>query len=374
MDATARTAPPPAGGSAAPTAAHNTWHRLRVTRLERPAPDAVAVTLALPEDLAPAFAFRAGQHVTVRHRADGRELRRTYSACPPPGEPAALRLVVKRLGPGGFADHAQHVLAEGDTLDVAPPTGTFRLADHPGAHHVMVAGGSGITPLSAMAAAALRDDPACRVSVLHAARDARSALLADELSDLKDAHLDRFCALHVLSREAQAAGLLSGRADAARLRSLLALLEADPADEDTHFYLCGPQGLVTAARETLLGAGAGRDRVRQELFAADGTFAPPPADPAAPGRRITVRLAGRTTTTTTDPADRSLLDTVVRARPEAPYSCRAGLCGTCRAKVVRGSVTTPPRTAPGTAEQTDGYVLTCRTAPDSAALELDFDA
>ncbi|MBB4928224.1 2Fe-2S iron-sulfur cluster-binding protein [Kitasatospora kifunensis] len=358
-----------------PTVPRSAWHRLRVTRLERPTADAVAVTLAVPAAAASAFAFRAGQHVTVRHRVDGQELRRTYSACPPPGEPTALRLVVKRLGPGGFADHAHRVLAEGDTLDVAPPAGSFRLTDRPGVHHVMVAGGSGVTPLLAMAAAALRDDPSCRVSLLHASRDARSALLSEELSDLKDGHVGRFCVLHVLSRETQAASLLRGRIDADRLRALLCLLEADPEQDDVHFYLCGPLGLVTTAREALLRWGAGPDRVRLELFAAaDRASRPPPLVPASPSRRITVRLGGRTTTATTDPADRSLLDTVVRVRPEAPYSCRAGLCGTCRAKVVSGSaMTAPPRSGPGPEEPADGYVLTCRAVPRSATVELDFD-
>nr|AWX24494.1 phenylacetate-CoA oxygenase/reductase subunit PaaK [Streptomyces conglobatus] len=354
------------------------WYRLKVGSVEPLTDDAVAVRLEVPAALAGVFAHRPGQHVTVRHVRDGRELRRSYSVCPPPAPRAGggLRLVVKRLGPGGFAEYATRGLAAGDVLELAPPTGDFRLAARPGAHHVLIAAGSGITPLLSMAQAALRDDPGCRVSLVYANRTARSVLLADELADVKDAHPGRFCVLHVLSRDTRESDLLSGRIDAARLPRLLALLGAEPGD-DAHFYLCGPWGLVREARAALTAWGAGPERVRFELFSAatalpDGPDAP--EGPAPRSGRITARLGGRTTVTTVEPGDRTVLDAVLRARPETPYSCRDGLCGSCRAKVTAGRVTLGRQYALGAGELAAGYTLACRARPESDEIELDFDA
>ncbi|WP_116215990.1 2Fe-2S iron-sulfur cluster-binding protein [Streptomyces olivoreticuli] len=353
------------------------WYRLRVTEVERLSGEAVAIRLGVPDQLADVFAHRAGQHVAVRHLPDGDggpELRRSYSVCLPHGERSGLRLVVKRLGPGGFAEYATTRLAVGDSLEIAPPTGGFGLVDHPGAHHVLVAGGSGITPLLSMAAAALRDDPRCRVSLVHANRTAASVLLADELADLKDAYVDRFFVLHVLSQETREAELLSGRIDRVRLTKLLALLGAEP-DDDGFFYLCGPWGLVESVREALTCWGADPARVRFELFSAgDGPAEAAGGDVEGRQGRITARLAGRTTVATMGPDDRVVLDAVLRARPETPYSCRDGLCGTCRAKVVSGSVRMDRQYALGEAELAGGYTLACRARPESDEVGLDFDA
>ncbi|MFC9324098.1 2Fe-2S iron-sulfur cluster-binding protein [Kitasatospora sp. NPDC057015] len=349
------------------------WYRLRVTRVERLTEDAVAISLDVPRPLAGIFAHRAGQHVTVRHVLDGRELRRSYSVCPAPREPDRLRLVVKRLGPGGFAEYAVTRLATGHELELSPPVGEFRLAEQPGAHHVLIAGGSGVTPLLSMAVAALREDEHCRVSLVHANRDSRSALLADELADLKDAYLGRFFALHVLSREVREAELLSGRVDAARLPRLLTLLGAEP-DESRWFYLCGPRGMVETVRDTLLQRGADPARIRFELFSVDGGRPEPVTGERPAAARITARLAGRTSEAAMAPGDRTVLDAVLRARPETPYSCRDGLCGACRARVVGGDVLMDRQYALGERELAARYVLTCRARPASAEVALDFDA
>jgi len=350
------------------------WHRLRVAKVERLTDAAVAITLDVPERLADTFAHRAGQHLIIRHFLSGRELRRNYSICLPPGARSGLRLVIKRLGAGGFAEYATTRLAADDVLEVAPPVGDFRLADQPGAHHVLVAGGSGITPLLSMAVAGLRDDPQCRISLIYVNQTARSVLLADELADLKDAYLNRFFVLYVLSQETREAELLSGRVNSARLPKLLALLGAEPNDRG-YFYLCGHWGLVEAVREALAAWGADPARVRLELFSASGE----PQERTArdlQGRtgRITAHLGGRTTEATMEPEDRVILDALLRAQPETPYSCRDGLCGTCRAKVISGVVKMDRQYALGEAELAAGYALACRARPESEQVGLDFDA
>ncbi|MEU8958984.1 2Fe-2S iron-sulfur cluster-binding protein [Streptomyces sp. NPDC048518] len=375
------------------------FHALPVRRVERLTESAVAITLGVPDALAPTFVHRAGQHIAVRHRLDstgtggGEEIRRSYSICRPPGPapgPAApgtrtLRIVVKQLGPGGFGEHAVTRLAAGDILEVGPPKGSFTLADRPGAHHVLIGGGSGITPLLSMAAAALDEDPRCKVSLVYANRTARSTLLAEEVADLKDRHTGRFFVLHVLSGEERESEVLSGRVDASKLPRLLAGLGADPGDDRTHFYLCGPWGLVESVEEVLRELGAAPSRVRRELFSTD------PADPADPdraaredaaaggvdgggGARVTARLHGRSTEAEMTPQDPSLLAAVLRHRPETPYSCRDGLCGSCRARVVDGEVVLARRYALTQEEQDAGYTLPCQARPASEHVGLDFDA
>ncbi|WP_338895264.1 2Fe-2S iron-sulfur cluster-binding protein [Streptomyces sp. TG1A-60] len=349
------------------------WHRLRVARVQPLTDEAVALTLDLPDRLAGAFSHRPGQHVTVRHLLNGTEIRRSYSICPSPYGQRELRLVVKRLGPGGFAEYATTVLSAGDVLDIAPPTGGFGLVARPGAHHVMVAAGSGITPLLSMATAALQDDPRCRVSLVYINRTARSVLLADELVDLKDAHVDRFLPLYLLTRETREAEMLSGHIDTTRLPRLLRAVGAEP-DGHAYFYLCGPWAMVTSLREALTQWGADPAWIRSEHFSlASRDPSPPVAEPRARTMRITASLGGRTTVAVMEDQDRVALDALLRDRPDIPYSCREGLCGSCRARVTHGAVTTGRQYVLGPGELAAGYTLACRARPQSDETGLDFD-
>ncbi|GHF50779.1 2Fe-2S iron-sulfur cluster-binding protein [Streptomyces griseosporeus] len=373
------------------------WHRLRVTEVRHLTADTVAVTLHVPAALRQDFTHRPGQHVIVRHRQGGGELRRCYSLCPPPYAPTTLRLVIGRGSPDGFGTYAATRLTPGDHLELSAPTGAFALPDLPGAHHVLLAGGTGITPLAPMAAHALRRDPACRVTLVHSARTAADALLADELAELKDEFVDRFTELLVLTREDRGnrGGPLAGRLDAAGLRRLLAALDARPGP-DTAYALCGPPGLVDTARRVLAETGADPTRVCWELFTAGDTTArspeptalqpasPPPArGPApesaspAPGggeARVTALLDGRRRTATVQPHDPFLLDALLRAHPDVPYACREGVCGSCRARVLSGQVAADRQHALDARERAAGYTLVCRARPRTPELTLDFDA
>ncbi|MGV9730273.1 2Fe-2S iron-sulfur cluster-binding protein [Streptomyces albogriseolus] len=354
-------------------------HTLDVTDVRHLTADTVAVTLHVPTDLRDVFAHHPGQHVVVRHRRGGTELRRSYSICPPPHTPGALRLVIKRSGPGGFGDHATTRLAPGDRLELSPPAGNFALPELPGAHHVLLAGGTGITPLAPMAALALRRDPACRVSLVHSVRTSADAVLADELAEVKDEFLDRFTVLYVLTREDRGSGSgpLARRLDASGVRRLLAAVDARPGP-DTTFALCGPPGLVATARRVLADSGADPSLVRWELFTADGTQpAPPEHAGRAPGAgeyRVTALLDGRRRAATVLPDDPALLDALLRSHPDVPYACREGVCGSCRAKVLSGQVTADGEHALDERDRAAGYTLVCRARPRTPELILDFDA
>ncbi|MFF5157817.1 2Fe-2S iron-sulfur cluster-binding protein [Streptomyces sp. NPDC000348] len=355
------------------------WYPLDVTEVRHLTADTVAVTLDLPAALREVFAHRPGQHVVVRHRRAGAELRRSYSICPPPHTPGALRLVIGRSGPGGFGDHAATRLAPGDRLELSPPTGTFALPERPGAHHVLLAGGTGITPLAPMAAHALRRDPGCRVSLVHSVRTSADAVLADELAALKDEFVDRFTVLYVLTREDRGSGSvpLARRLDASGTHRLLEAVDARPGP-DTTFALCGPPGLVATARHVLADRGADPSLVRWELFTAAGTRPPEPLEPAGPAAagetRVTALLDGRRRAATVLPHDPALLDALLRAHPDVPYACREGVCGSCRAKVLSGRVTADRQHALDERDRAAGYTLVCRARPRTPEITLDFDA
>ncbi|MFF9278975.1 2Fe-2S iron-sulfur cluster-binding protein [Streptomyces griseosporeus] len=368
------------------------WHRLRVTEVRHLTADTVAVTFHVPAALRQVFTHRPGQHVIVRHRQGDGELRRCYSLCPPPYAPTTLRLVIGPGSPDGFGTYAATRLTPGDHLELSAPTGAFALPELPGAHHVLLGGGTGITPLAPMAAHALRREPACRVTLVHSAHTAADALLADELAELKDEFVDRFTVLHVLTREDRGSGggPLAGRLDAAGLRHLLTALDARPGP-DTAYALCGPAGLVDTARRVLAEEGADPALVRWELFTAGDTAvrspqpaspgpaggpAPQPATPA-PGRgeaRVTALLDGRHRTARVQPDDPFLLDALLRAHPDVPYACREGVCGSCRAKVLSGQVTADREHALDARDRAAGYTLVCRARPRTRELTLDFDA
>ncbi|MFP8962704.1 2Fe-2S iron-sulfur cluster-binding protein [Streptomyces nanhaiensis] len=385
-DTAAATGATPAATPAAPrpelpgrprtTGRRTGWHRLAVVGVQHLTGDAVAVTLEVPEALRDVFTHRPGEHVVLRHRRAGAELRRSYSVCPPPADPAALRLVIRRGAPDGFGAHAVTSLSPGDVLELSPPTGTFALPGRSGGHHVLIAGGSGITPLAAMAAAALREDPACRVSLVHSVPTAADALLADELSDLKDSFVDRFTVLYVLTREEHGSGLSGGRIDDAKLPRLLAAVDAHPGP-GTAFALCGPAGMVVAVRRALTAWGADPALIRSEPFTPADT--PPRSAPprqTAPSRRtrVTALLGGHRRLATAGPEDASILDALLRAHPDVPHACREGVCGSCRARVLSGRVTAGPQYALHAEELAAGYTLVCRARPLGTELTLDFDA
>jgi ring-1,2-phenylacetyl-CoA epoxidase subunit PaaE len=346
------------------------FYPLRVAAVERLCADAVAVTFDVPAELAGRYAFRPGQSLTVRRPADETDERRSYSICAPAG--ARPRIGVREVPGGLISSWLVHEVRVGDAVEVAPPTGTFTPDLEAGGRHVMIAAGSGITPVLSIAASLLRN-PAAQVGILYGNRRAETVMFAEELADLKDSHPSRVELVHLLSREAREVDLLSGRLDAARLRTLLPLLIDVPAVD--HWWLCGPFGMVTDATEVLGEAGVPPGRIHRELFWVDE--APPePARverrPDGPVSEVTVLLDGRSTTVSIAEGD-TVLEGAQRSRPDLPFACKGGVCGTCRARVVEGEVTMRRNFALEPAEVAAGFVLTCQSTPVSEKLTVSFD-
>jgi ring-1,2-phenylacetyl-CoA epoxidase subunit PaaE len=355
-----------------------TFHELRVTDVDRLTDDAVAVTFAVPDELREAFAFEAGQHLTVRRLTGGEDVRRSYSICSTPAELARtgrLRIGVKQVSGGAFSTYAQ-TLREGQTVEVLPPLGHFTTGFDPtrARHYAAIAAGSGITPVLSLVATALDTEPDSRFTLVYGNRYARSVMFAEELADLKDRYPARLHVIHVLSREPQDAELLSGRIDADRLDRLLdSLLPADGVDE---WFLCGPYGMVIDAKTVLGAKGVPDEKIRTELFHVED--APVERRERADeddgkGAEVTILLDGRASTFTMR-RDERVLDAALRVRGELPYACKGGVCSTCRAKVVDGEVTMARNFALEPDELAAGYVLTCQSSPVTDRVKIDYDA
>jgi ring-1,2-phenylacetyl-CoA epoxidase subunit PaaE len=344
------------------------FHRLTVKRVEPLTADSAAITLTVPDELAGAFAFAAGQTLTVR-RGDER---RTYSICAPAG--SAPRIGVREVAGGAVSGWLVHALKPGDTLEVQAPSGTFTPDLTAGGRHVLIAAGSGITPMMSIAASVLAADDKSTVTLLYGNRRSDTVMFADEVADLKDAYPARMQIVHVLSREPQEVELHSGRLDAGRLTVLLPVT-VDVAGVD-HWWLCGPYAMVTDAIEVLRELGVEAARIHRELFWVGDE---PPAEathddaPVGEGASLTVILDGRSSTLTL-PAGTPVLDGAQRARPDLPFACKGGVCGTCRARVTSGTAVMRRNYALEQREIDAGYVLTCQALPQTDEITVDYDA
>ncbi len=356
---------------------HAVFHPLRVAQVDRLTDDSVAITFDVPVELREEYHFTQGQHVAIQCDLGGSGVRRNYSICSPASS-GSLRIGVKRLPDGAFSSYAAERLRPGDVLDVMTPTGRFftRLDPANTKRYAAIVAGSGITPVLSLLATTLQVEPASQVTLLYGNRTTSSIMFLEELQDLKNRYPDRFCLLNFLSREPQESDLLSGRLDRQRLTRLLGVLL--PPDDVDEWFLCGPFGMVQQARLALAGAGVPGERIHTELFHV-GAFPPAALDSrraaAAAGgsSAVTVRLDGRSTTFELGQGAEPILDAVLRVRQDAPYACKGGVCGTCRARLVEGTADMERNYALEQDEIISGYVLTCQSHPTSERVVLDYD-
>jgi len=360
------------------------FHTLSVTDVERLTDDAVALSFAIPDELADEFVFEPGQHLTLRATIDGQDVRRSYSICrsrPDALRRKELRVASARVAGGLMSNWINDSVAAGDKIEVMTPLGGFTSATQPDSirHHVAIAAGSGITPVMSLLSTALAEEPRSRVTLVFGNRWTTSIMFLEELEDLKNEYPDRFHLINVLSREAQDVELFHGRIDRERLERILgAIVPAPTVDE---WYLCGPFGLVETAQSLLADLGVDPHHVHHEVFHVDDSGAPvttvepvvrAPGEP--PEAVVTVNLDGRTTVIEMPSRNESILAATLRARPDAPFSCTGGVCGTCRARLVEGEVRMDRNYALEPEEIAAGIVLACQSHPITATVALDYDA
>jgi ring-1,2-phenylacetyl-CoA epoxidase subunit PaaE len=354
------------------------FHPLKVTAVERAAEDATCVTVEVPAPLREIFAHHAGQYVTVRRTINDRDERRTYSIVTAPGG-NALKLGIRRQEGGLMSGDLAVNLRPGDMLEVGTPMGRFRTAIDPARQfsYVAFAAGSGITPILSLATDILAREPRSRFTLIYGNRSISRTMFLEETLALKNRYVDRLSLHFVMSREPQQTELLNGRIDGKKVIELARqLIEITSADE---YLICGPGDMVDEVRNTLKTLN-GNAAIRFERFATANArpleILTRPAEAAAPVEimaTITVTMDGRRRSFPMSPSDPSVLDAAERAGLELPFSCRSGICATCRARITEGAAVMTHNIALERWETDAGFVLCCQARPTTPTLDISYD-
>jgi ring-1,2-phenylacetyl-CoA epoxidase subunit PaaE len=352
------------------------FHNLTVAEVRRETPDSVSILFAVPDELKDAFAFKAGQYLTLRTIIDGEDIRRSYSVCA--GETdGELRVGIKKAPGGAFSAFANEILKAGDTIDVAPARGRFtQPVESTGQHTLGIAAGSGITPVLSIARTVLASNVNARFTLIYGNRTSQSVMFAEVLEDMKNRYLGRLAVIHMLSREVQDVSLLSGRITGDKIRALAAGVFT-PQDVD-QVFLCGPELMVAEVHQALVALGLPADRIRRELFNA----AAPRRNFKAPAvvtvtdtvvSHIRVTVDGKRHAFDLLSTDESIIDAAARHGVELPFSCKGGMCCTCRCKVEAGHADMAVNYSLEEWEMKAGFILGCQARPTTKELALNFD-
>lgn len=359
-----------------------TFHSLKVADVHPEGSDALCISFEVPEPLREAYRFLPGQHVGLRTHIGGQEVRRTYSICSSAID-RHLRIGVRVHDNGSMSQHLASRLRTGDSIDVLTPTGRFFVEPSPSAArtYCAFAGGSGITPILGIIKNLLAQEPHSRFILFYSNRTTSTIMFAEELLALKDRYPTRLSLYFLLSREPQDVELFNGRLDRDKV-TLLSRQVFDPLQTDA-FLLCGPGDMIESVRDTLIGLGADASRIHTERFANDmpaGVTRIDAVVPTQPEREaaeeianITITMDGRQRSFAMLDDDATVLEAAERVGMELPYSCRAGVCSTCRAKVTRGSVDMATNYALEPWEVQAGFILCCQSRPTSGELEITYD-
>jgi ring-1,2-phenylacetyl-CoA epoxidase subunit PaaE len=356
------------------------YHSLTIAEIRRETPDAVAVRFHVPDALAGAFDFSPGQYLTLRQSFGGEELRRCYSLCAPPGGDG-LWIGVREESGGRFSGWLNTEAKPGDQVQVMPPDGRFTFHAEPGQsgrNVLLVAAGSGITPVISILETLLAEEPDSSATLLYANRDSSHIMFKDALDDLKDRHLERLRVFHILSREPSDVELVAGRIDQAKCEAFFGQTAVAPAADFDLAYLCGPLELMDLAAGALERHGLSKGKIKRELFL--NVDSPDPAGrptsvmaPVPEGAQITIILDQRQRTLTFDGKQTNILDLARAAGMDVPFACKAGVCATCRAHLSAGEITMARNQALEDDELSRGFILTCQASPVTDQVTVDYD-
>ena len=353
------------------------FHKLVVREIVPETAEANSIRFEIPPALRDAFAFKAGQHLTLRATIKGEEVRRNYSLCTAPAE-SDWMVTVKRIGGGLFSNWVGDALKAGDTVEVMVPHGSFttEFSAANKRHLVGIAGGSGITPVMSLIKTLLREEPHSRFTLLYGNRDSSSVIFLEALAGLKDKHLGRLEIYHFLDAEEQDIELFNGMLSRERLEEAISALVPDAAQVEG-WFICGPGPMMDAAEGALLDRNVPKERIHIERFTADR----PPQAVAQEMAQLQTQAEGVTVAVTLDGRTRrvpftagNILDSARAAGMPAPFACKAGVCATCRAKVTRGKVEMAVHYGLTDEEVAEGYVLTCQSVPLGGGVAVDYDA
>jgi ring-1,2-phenylacetyl-CoA epoxidase subunit PaaE len=357
------------------------FHPLTVARVTPDAAGSAAITLAVPPALRATFDFQPGQFLTLRAHIDGQETRRSYSICSPHARYLArgeLDIGIKPVAGGVFSRWALSQLRPGTLIEAMPPDGRFTLQLPHARHRVAFAAGSGITPVLSIIASTLATQPDATFTLVYGNQRVNTIMFGEALQDLKDRYPARLALVHLLSRQAQEVELLNGRIDEAKAGELLRTMLPPPSIDEV--FLCGPEGMIESAQRALLAAGIRAERIHAERFFSESTArtapprsrATPESDSPLRQHRLEVVLDGKTHQLAMSAGDK-VLDVALAAGLDLPYSCRGGVCCTCRARVLEGKVEMEKNFTLEPWEIEKGFVLTCQSRPLSKRVVVSYD-
>jgi ring-1,2-phenylacetyl-CoA epoxidase subunit PaaE len=349
------------------------FHTLVISDLRRETASAVSLAFSLPDRLREAYRYAPGQYLTLRATIDGEDLRRSYSICSGLDD-GELRVVVKLVEGGAFSGWANEHLRPGDKLAVMTPGGRFGVPIEPGSARTLVAfaAGSGITPVMAILKTVLRQE-AGRFFLFYGNRTTDSIIFREQLEDLKDRYLARLSVFHVLSREQQDIAVLNGHLDAIKLQLLMRTVV--PMAQVDQAFVCGPQPMIEGLEKALADLGMARDRIHVERFTPGAGGRPRPIVVAAadkPKAIATVISEGVRADIPVAEGE-AIIDAAIRAGRSLPYSCKGGMCCTCRARLLEGRVEMAVNYSLEPWETDAGYILTCQARPVTDRVVIDYD-
>lgn len=358
----------------------NYFYPLPVKDLYRDTEDAVVVTFSVPTELAEKFTFRQGQYLTLNQLINGQMVRRSYSICAGLDD-GELRIAIKRVRGGVFSTWANEQLKTGDVIDVMPPRGDFFTTINPGQsrNYLCICAGSGITPILSIIKTVLGREPHSSVTLLYGNQRTATMMFRNDLAFLKNAYLERFHWINIFSREPQEVELLSGHLDNRKGGALnRRLIKIRGFDE---FFLCGPEAMISEVSRGLRGEGIAEEHIHFELFAASAEDARRTIErhqaraQAYKGQvsQVNIHSAGRVYAFELSADGENLLDAGLRNGVELPYSCKGGVCATCKARLIEGEVDMDQNQALRPEEIDNGYILTCQSHPLSRKVVVDFD-
>lgn len=353
------------------------FHVLTIKDIRKETPECVSIAFDIPQHLAEQYRFEPGQNITLRIRMDDDEIRRSYSICSTPME-NELRVAIKKLTAGRFSGHANQKLKIGDTIEVLPPTGKFntKLDRTQAKKYLAFTAGSGITPVISIIKTTLAIEPESTFTLVYGNRNRKSIIFKDQLEALKNKYMERFILHHILSREQTDAAVYHGRIDKDKCDQLSkGLISIENMD---HIFLCGPEEMIFSIREWLMQKGIEKDKIHFELFTVPGEKTKVKTQAIFTGNeetsRITIKLDGAAIAFNLPYDGLSILDGALQQGADLPFSCKGGVCATCRAKLIRGEVEMENNYALEKEELAAGFILTCQSHPRTNEVEIDFDA
>lgn len=355
------------------------FHKVKIKSIVRETPDCVSVALDVPADLRETFKFTQGQYLTFRREHNGEELRRSYSICSSPLD-NEWRVAIKKVPEGRFSSLAVEQLRVGEELEVMPPMGHFYTALRPEHQklYVLFAAGSGITPILSIVKTILLTEPGSQVYLIYGNRGRNSIIFKEEIEALKNRFLHRLSVYHILSREQGDTDLFFGRIDAPKVRRLLEKIV--PAREIDEAFICGPEEMINDVKDVLAEAGVAPEKIHFEMFTSAAAGARQaarqqqrPAGEDDKHSQVTVQLEGTKRVLEMSYYGDTILDALLETGADAPYSCKNGMCSTCRCRVTEGTVEMDVNYSLSDTEVAKGYVLSCQARPTSEKVVVDFD-